>query len=959
MIGSKRFYWLALSLGCLTGSNWAQDEGDSADKKKPEFPSFADVSKDYEKVVSTTEGSLYTLWQREKDGQMLAELPAGFASKKQLIALTMPTGELFAGLQMGDYYGSWKRFDKRVAFVMPNLEARSTGDQESKDSLQNHFTERVLVDVPIVCMGPGGQPVIDLDELLLGNINVFYGGGGFRGSSPGGIKKNLATIAQAKAFPKNMEVAFEAPSSNGTMKTYHWSISEVPSNPSYKPRLSDERVGYFTTSYRDLGKFQDDEVWTRYINRWQLEKADPKLKLSPPKEPIRFYLEHTVPVRYRRFVKDGVLAWNKAFEKVGISDAIVVEYQDKATGAHMEKDPEDVRYNFIRWLSNDIGTAIGPSRAHPETGQILDADVVLTDGWIRHFWFQANEFMPQTAMEGMGAETLSWLERYPDWDPRLRLADPGEREQLLARRLQRQLLGPVAYEVAFGDGSILGNPDVLDLAQGLPRSAQLCMASNAKAQNMAFAGMTLDVLGLLDDEHEEGEEAEEKIDGIPEWFLGPVLTELVSHEVGHTLGLRHNFKASSIYTLEEINSPELKGKKPFAGSVMDYLPINVVLDEKGQLKGDIDMIAVGPYDMWAIEYGYTFDDTDKVLERVSEPELAYATDEDTIGTDPLAQRYDFAQDPLGFAQSRMDLVEMSRAQILDKFVKKGDSWAKARRGYETTLGTQFSMVRMMASWLGGSFVYRDHKGDPGDRNPIETVPAQRQREALDFVLNNTFFEKAFGLTPELLARMTVDKHGDEEGGRASAEATWPVHDRIAGIQAAAMTMLLNPDTLRRVYDNEVANGPESDVLTLPELLDAVSTAAWKEIGFNGTSAGQPREASFAKSKAFSVRQPAISSLRRNLQTEHVQRMIDLALQKGTSSSTRSVALLARLSLDQLGKTIDACLQDDLDVYTRAHLTDARVRIAKALDASYTYNPGGGVYSGPVTIRMGQEAGEGQ
>ena len=56
------------------------------------------------------------------------------------------------------------------------------------------------------------------------------------------------------------------------------------------------------------------------------------LKLSPPKQPIVFYLEHTVPVRYRRYVKQGVLSWNEAFEKVGISDAVVVHYQDKSSG---------------------------------------------------------------------------------------------------------------------------------------------------------------------------------------------------------------------------------------------------------------------------------------------------------------------------------------------------------------------------------------------------------------------------------------------------------------------------------------------------------------------------------------------------------------------------------------------------------------------------------------------------
>jgi len=895
---------------------------------KPEFPSFEEVAKDFEKVVSTTEGtSFYGLWQRKKDGQMLAELPGGFASQKQFFALTTPTGEEFAGLQLGEKYVYWKRFDKRIALIEPNLEVRSTGDQASKDSIENHFTDRVLVDVPIVCMGPSGQPVIDLDELLLGNLGAFYG--------EGNVKRNLATIAKAKAFPKNVEVAFEVPAASGELKTFHFSISEVPANTGYQPRKADGRVGYFTVAYRDLGKFRDDQVWQRLITRWHLEKADASLKLSPPKEPIVFYLEHTVPVRYRRFVKDGVLAWNKAFEKIGIADAVEVRYQDKATGAHMEKDPEDVRYNFIRWLSNDIGTAVGPSRAHPETGQILDADVVLTDGWIRHFWHQSNEFLPQTAMEGMSPETLRWLDQNPDWDPRVRLAAPEERDRLVAEAQRRALLGEVGYQAAFSDGAILGQPEVLALARALPERATLCMASHAKAQSMAFAGFMLDLFGLLEARPEGA--SGETIDGIPEWFLGPVLTELVSHEVGHTLGLRHNFRASSIYTLEEINSPEVRGKKPFAGSVMDYLPINVVFDDKGELQGDIDMIGIGAYDLWAIEYGYTFDDPTQILGRVSEPELTYGTDEDTGGPDPLARRYDFAKEPLAFAESRMELIAKSRAQILDTFVKPGDSWARARHGYEITLQTQLGMVNMMAGWLGGSFVYRDQKGDPGDRKPLEPVAADAQRKALAFVLENTFDEKAFGLTPELLARMSVERWWED--GSARQEPTYAVHDRVAGIQASAMTLLLNPTTLRRVYDSELAQAAEVDTLTLPELLDTVSQSAWAELGFAGNG-GKAREASFGKGKsaaAFTVRTPAISSLRRNLQREHLQRMIDLALQRGTSASTRSIALLARMTLENLGEALDGVLEDSaLDAYTKAHLSDASARIEKALEATYSY-----------------------
>jgi hypothetical protein len=95
----------------------------------------------------------------------------------------------------------------------------------------------------------------------------------------------------------------------------------------------------------------------------------------------------------------------------------------------MDKDPEDVRYNFIRWLNNNISTAIGPSRVNPMTGEILDADVVLTDGWIRVFTYRWNDILGEQAMEGFGPETMAWLEKNPQWDPRVRLADGNERRR--------------------------------------------------------------------------------------------------------------------------------------------------------------------------------------------------------------------------------------------------------------------------------------------------------------------------------------------------------------------------------------------------------------------------------------------------------------------------------------------------------------------------------------------------
>ena len=165
----------------------------------------------------------------------------------------------------------------------------------------------------------------------------------------------------------------------------------------------------------------------------------------------------------------------------------------------------------------------------------------------------------------------------------------------------------------------------------------LCMAARGVAMNMTLMRAHLEMAGLreeMDDEPEsngdktddKGEKKDEEkkdkpkrdpgdmLDGIPEWFVGPLLSDLVAHEVGHTIGLRHNFKGSTLFTVSEINSEAVKGKKTWSNSVMEYAPLNVRM-ESGDRQGDFGPIDIGPYDTWAIEYGYTTDDPKKVLAR--------------------------------------------------------------------------------------------------------------------------------------------------------------------------------------------------------------------------------------------------------------------------------------------------------------------------------------------------------
>ena len=410
---------------------------------------------------------------------------------------------------------------------------------------------------------------------------------------------------------------------------------------------------------------------------------------------------------------------------------------------------------------------------------------------------------------------------------------------------------------------------------------------------------------------------------MPESFIGPQLYHLVAHEVGHTLGLRHNFKASSAYTLDEVNTAANRGK-PLVGSVMDYTPTNIRFDA-GEVQGDYAMLGVGPYDYWAIEYGYSFgSDLKPILARVTDPKLQYATDEDTSGPDPLARRYDYGKDPLNFAQEQIQLATHHRSQILDKFVKNGDSWIKARRGYEITLSMQARAISMMANWIGGVHVVRDKKGDQGNRAPLQVVPVEQQRTALKFVVETAFQDEIYALTPELLERMTTSK-SLKSISSAMRDYDWPIHDRVGAIQASTLTSLLNPTTLRRVYDNEFRVPADQDAVTLPEVLDTVSAAIWGELG-------APLEA------ASSVRQPAISSLRRNLQREHVNRLIDLAMtNSGGNQSFKPISNLARVQLRTLVGRVTAyraANAEKLDAYSRAHLEEIENAITKAMAADF-------------------------
>ena len=873
-----------------------------ASAQQREYPPFERVSEGLQQVVSTADGarSLYTLYVNRETGRILAELPPNFANQRIFIATSIAGGSRQTGWQWNDLYAYWERFDNQLALMMPNLQYQARGgqqDAELRASVERTFSDRVLTSVPILTFGPNRGPVIDLGALLVGNSQLFTG---MRGNAA------LARLGNVKAFPGNLEIPITIPMAQGELTTLHYSISLLP-RTDYRPREADERIGYFMTVFKDFTKNDPaDAQFTRLIHRWHVQKRDPNLAMSPPREPIVFYIEHTVPVRYRRYVREGILEWNKAFERIGIIDAIEVRQQDAQTGAFMDLDPEDVRYNFFRWITSEQAFAMGPSRVHPETGQILDADIIFDDSMLKYYVLQYEQMIETFGMDGVDPQTARWLDENPRWNPLERFSRPNPLKE-----------------------RVLNNPDLTDEEKaellGIPRQAPRdgiysrvvqqnlsCDYAMGKAMQMRTAHIALQMMQRTQDNGDQP-----MIDGAPEQFVGDVIREIVMHEVGHTLGLRHNFKAAAWKSLDEYRA--IRGEAN-VGSVMDYNPIDIVVDPESP-RGDWVPTTLGPYDYWAIEFGYALEQkqADELLKKVADASLQFATDEDASGPDPLVNRFVLG-DPLEWANARIELVHTMREKLLEKSLDDGQSWHLLRQAYLQMLGEQVGALRTASRYLGGTYIHRDRKGDPDGRDPIVPVEAAKQRQAIEFLIAHGLRDDAFDVRPEILRKLASDKNR-HWGNFSDSDESFSIHDRVSQVQSFALMYLMNPATLVRIHDNELRKNTEEDALTLPELMSEIMTEIYREL--RQPDAGQ----------RFTNRQPMISSLRRNLQSEMTVRLIDLSSDR---FMPRPVQTLANMHMRELHATLESLLTEEnrprLDDYTRAHLMDLETRVRQAIEA---------------------------
>jgi hypothetical protein len=509
--------------------------------------------------------------------------------------------------------------------------------------------------------------------------------------------------------------------------------------------------------------------------------------------------------------------------------------------------------------SNPQFGAIGPSHVDPRSGEILDADI---------------------GIESLSSRSIRSV-----------------RAQVLGKELMNEWPGLL---------------DTGGTAGGQARDPHQCSYAQHAGEQMDYALGVLEARGELAPDSAEAQQ-----------FVFDYLKDTTMHEVGHTLGLRHNFRASTAYTDAQLSDAEFTRANGNTGSVMEYAPIN--LPRPGEKGGTPFQTTLGPYDYWAVEYAYkpfapgtppeqVQAELARIGARSREPQLAYATDEDSfLGVDPDAVQFDLGSDVLAFARKRIDIARDLLRRQEARELKATEDYSVLRRSVSYALRDVSRAAGALARQIGGVRTLRDFPGS--GRDPLTPVPASQQREALDLLIRGLLSADSFRVSPSLARRLAPDfqERTDavfEGDPLASVQTDFSLDGMVLSLQRALLAQLMSDTVISRIVDSEGKSRP-GEAFRVSELYGRLNAEVWSELA---------------------VRKGDIPALRRELQRDHVNRLASLVLRPSTYSRSDARSLLRAEAQALLTRINTATKRPGLSVEAKAHLADSAETLSQALAA---------------------------
>ena len=620
---------------------------------------------------------LFTFYQDTTNGSIFMEIKKAQIDKEYIYFGHSHDGIVDVGFNRGSYRSSKmfsiRKYFDRIEFVTENQSFYFNPESPLSRAADANISKSIMLSSKIFAIDTTksrylikGSEIFLTEKLL--QIKHYVNPKSKR-FSLGKLNKEKSKYIDIRNYPKNSEIVVQYSYDNPIPKNrgssgitdarsvslvIQHSLIKVPNND-YTPRFDDPRIGYFTNRVTDMTS-SSHTPYRDLIHRWDLRKKQPKKSLSEPKNPIVFWIENTTPHELREAVAEGVLAWNKSFEKAGFKNALQVKTQpDNATW-----DAGDIRYNVLRWTSSPTPPfgGYGPSFVNPKTGQILGADIML--------------------------EYIYFTNR-------------------------------VKYERLFGPETEENN------------HFECKMGEYIHQENL---------IGLIATETTpESEAAKNKL-------AKESVIRLVLHEVGHTLGLNHNFKSSHMHNIEEIHNEALTKTVGLTGSVMDYVPANLSRNPEDQ--GQYYSTVPGPYDDWAIQFGYSSPASDpkeeeerlnRILSMSTDPDLIFGNDADDMrspgkGVDPRVMVEDMTNQPIDYSIQRIELMDELMGRLREKYQEEGKSYHALRNAFNVLMRGKNASAVIISRFIGGIYIDRSMAGQEGASVPLDPVPAYTQRKAM-------------------------------------------------------------------------------------------------------------------------------------------------------------------------------------------------------------------------------------